>query len=135
MYHITAKRIGGCCGSTALKARVLVSSSDAAGRKHVLALVPCVPGFRPGQPTFKGIHRCALLRATHPHRSSSYFWTLPDCVEHSSGVVPPTSRVCDPSEVGVPLHLPAMVGGAYLCLMVRKSRASGLAESRMASRP
>ena len=32
--------------------------------------VPLVLGFRPSQPTFKGIHRCALLRATHPHRIS-----------------------------------------------------------------
>ena len=97
-----------CYGSTALKACVLVRFPDSACRKHVLAPVPRVLGFRPGQPTFKGIRQCALLRATHPHRTSPYFWRKLDCVD----VVliwrdPPTSRVCDPSEARVSLHLPA----------------------------
>ena len=81
------------------EACVLVRFSDSACRKHVLAPVPRVLGFRPGQPTFKGIRRCALLCATHPHRSSPYFRRKLDCVE--AALVwrdAPTSRVCDPSE-------------------------------------
>ena len=54
--------LSACCGSAALDARVLVRISDAACHKHVLALVPCLPGPRPGQPTFKGIR---LFHSAH----------------------------------------------------------------------
>ena len=59
------------------------SSAAWCRRGNVLVLVPVprVLGFRPGQPTFKGIRRCALLRATDPHRSSLYFRRELGCIE------------------------------------------------------
>ena len=81
----------GSCGSTALKARVLARFSDSACRKHVLASVPRVLGFRPGQPTFPrvfaDVRSCAQRIHNAPLRTSGASWVALRL--HSSGVFLP----------------------------------------------
>ena len=56
----------------------------------------------------------ALSRATHPHRTSPYFWRKLDCGEVALiWRDPPTSRVCDSSEARVSLHLPAVATACF----------------------
>ena len=67
--------------STTLKACVLAGFPGYACRKPGLAPLPLVVGFRSRPAHIQGDSPMRALRATNPHRSSSYSWRKLGCVE------------------------------------------------------